>query len=71
MPKPGRKIVIDNQEFKVKRQIPLQRAIVVANRDGDEKTLMPEEWESAEQLRKEHPQRREQKNENPKNSDNS
>ncbi len=71
LPKPGRKIVIDNQEFKVKRQIPLQRAIVVASRDGDEKTLMPDEWEGAEQLRKEHPQRREQKNENSKNSDNS
>lgn len=71
MPKPGRKIAIDNQEFKVKRQIPLQRAIVVINRDGDEKTLMQEEWEGAEQVRKEHPQRREQKNDKIKNSDNS
>lgn len=71
MPKPGRKILLDKQEFKVKRQIPLQRAIVVADREGDEKTLMPEEWEGFEPVRKEHPQRKEAKNEKTKNSDNS
>lgn len=71
MPKPGRKISIDNQEFKVKRQIPLQRAIVVSTKDGDEKMLMPEEWEGFEPVRKEHAPKKEQKNENPKNSDNS
>lgn len=71
MPKPGRKIVIDKQEFKVKRQIPLQRSVVAANKEGDEKILTQDEWEGFEPVRKEHSPRKEQKNENPKNSDKS
>lgn len=48
MPKVGRRLKIGDDVFRVKRQIPLQQAIVVADGDGEEKLLSKQEWSAAE-----------------------
>ncbi len=48
MPKVGRRLKIGDDVFRVKRQIPLQQALVVADGDGEEKVLLKQEWSTAE-----------------------
>ncbi len=44
MPRPGKRIVINNEHFRVKRQNPLQETILVENESGEEITLPRDQW---------------------------
>ncbi|WP_457577040.1 PSP1 domain-containing protein [Desulfomarina sp.] len=44
MPRPGKRIVINNEHFRVKRQNPLQETILVENESGEEFTLSRDQW---------------------------
>jgi cell fate regulator YaaT (PSP1 superfamily) len=48
MPKVGRRLKIGAEQFRVKRQIPLQQAVVVTTGAGEEKVLSRAEWSAAE-----------------------
>jgi cell fate regulator YaaT (PSP1 superfamily) len=47
MPKVGRKIKLQNEIYRVRRQNPLQQSIVVAGSENEEKVLQKDEWRSA------------------------
>ena len=49
----GRRLKIGGDVFRVKRQIPLQEAIVVNTGDGEEKLLLKPDWTAAEILKAE------------------
>lgn len=51
MPKVGSRLLYNNEECKVKRQIPLQEKIVLGNSNGDEIVLCREQWLSLERQR--------------------
>ncbi|MFV0437062.1 MAG: stage 0 sporulation family protein [Desulfopila sp.] len=51
MPKPGRKIKVAGQVFKVKRQIPLQRTLVVLSEQNEERMLEYDQWRDYEVIR--------------------
>jgi cell fate regulator YaaT (PSP1 superfamily) len=51
MPKIGRRLKIDDQIYRVKRQIPLKGAIVADSEGGDDRLLGKDEWSNAEVLR--------------------
>lgn len=53
MPRVGRRLKIGDDVFRVKRQIPLQEAIVVNTGDGEEKLLLKPDWTAAEILKAE------------------
>ena len=53
MPRVGRRLKLEEGIFRVKRQIPLQQAIVVSGSDGEEKLLLEPEWTGAEVLKAE------------------
>jgi cell fate regulator YaaT (PSP1 superfamily) len=53
MPKVGKRIQVDNEEYLVKRQHPLQDVIVVDNSNGEEKLLSKQQWKSFQQVKKE------------------
>ena len=44
MPRPGKRIVINNEHFRVKRQNPLQETILVENESGEEIILSRDQW---------------------------
>lgn len=44
MPRPGKRIVINSEHFRVKRQNPLQETILVENESGEEITLSRDQW---------------------------
>ena len=44
MPRPGKRIVVNNEHFRVKRQNPLQETILVENESGEEITLPRDQW---------------------------
>lgn len=51
MPKPGRRIRVDGQVYKVRRQNPLQQSIITQNDKGEEKLMQMEEWKGYELIR--------------------
>lgn len=53
MPKAGKRIKIDNDEYLVKRQNPLQESIVAENSAGEEIVLAKEDWKMFQQVKKE------------------
>jgi cell fate regulator YaaT (PSP1 superfamily) len=53
MPRVGRRLKIGDDIFRVKRQIPLQEAIVVNTGEGEEKLLLKPDWTAAEILKAE------------------
>jgi cell fate regulator YaaT (PSP1 superfamily) len=53
MPRVGRRLKIGDDIFRVKRQIPLQEAIVVTTGDGEEQLLLKPDWAAAEVLKAE------------------
>lgn len=61
LPKIGRKLKLDNQTVRVKRQHPLQETILVANSDGEERLLHKDEWSGAELIKGERSPRKEKK----------
>ncbi len=48
MPKTGVHILLDGEEYRVKRQNPLQNLIIVGNKRGEEKILGEDVWKSCE-----------------------
>lgn len=61
MPKAGRRIKVDGEQFLVKRQIPLLEQIVVQNRSGEDLILKKEQWKSFQPVKKEHPDKKREK----------
>ncbi len=52
MPKAGKRIRIDNQQFFVKRQQVLQNVIIAENSNGEEVVLKKEEWRSFQPVKR-------------------
>ena len=48
MPKAGKQIQIDDFQYRVKRQNPLQESILVENDAGEEVTLKKDQWRRAQ-----------------------
>jgi len=55
MPKPGRRIKIDDQLYKVKNQNPLERSITVEVQKGEQLLLQEDQWRSFELVKTEKP----------------
>lgn len=53
MPKAGRRIKIDNQQYLVKRQQVLQEAIIAENSNGEEVVLSKDEWRNFQPVKRE------------------
>ncbi len=53
MPKTGKRIKIDDNEYLVKRQNPLQESIVAENSAGEEVVLAKRDWKMFQQVKKE------------------
>lgn len=53
MPKAGKKIRIGNEDYLVKRQIPLQDLIIAENSAGEEVTLSKRDWRAFQPVKKE------------------
>lgn len=53
MPKTGKRIKVGNEEYLVKRQIPLQEAIVAENSAGEEVVLAKQDWKAFLPVKKE------------------
>lgn len=53
MPKVGSWIKVENLEFRVKQQMPLQRRLVVVSREGEERTLEEKQWLSVDRVKSE------------------
>jgi cell fate regulator YaaT (PSP1 superfamily) len=61
MPKPGRRILIDGEQYLVRRQVVLQDAIIAENSSGEEKLLERSEWKSFKPVKKEQGERKREK----------
>ncbi|NOR25176.1 MAG: hypothetical protein GQ542_12445 [Desulforhopalus sp.] len=61
MPKSGKRIKVDGEPYLVKRQIPLQDAIVAENSAGEDVVLKKEQWKSFQPFKKEHPEKKREK----------
>lgn len=53
MPKVGSLIKVENLEYRVKQQMPLQRRLVVVSKEGEERTLEEKQWLSLDRLKSE------------------
>jgi cell fate regulator YaaT (PSP1 superfamily) len=51
MPKVGNWIKVDNLEYRVKQQMPLQRRLVVVSKEGEERTLEEKQWLPLDRLK--------------------
>lgn len=58
MPRVGRRLRLEDITYRVKRQIPLQQAIIVADGDGEEKVLLQPQWSAAEILKSDRGQKK-------------
>ena len=61
MPKVGKRIKVDGAQYLVKRQMPLQDAIVAEKSDGEDVILPKELWKQAQPLKKENPEEKEKR----------
>jgi hypothetical protein len=61
MPKVGKKIMIGDACYLVKRQNPLQESIVVSNEKGEDEHLRKDQWQACEPLKTERPIRKDRK----------
>jgi len=52
MPRPGKRIRIGDEVFRVKRQNPLQESILAANDNGEEKILTKDKWKTYKSMKK-------------------
>ena len=53
MPKGGSWIKVENAEYRVKQQMPLQRRLIVVSRNGEERALEEKQWQSLERVKSE------------------
>jgi len=51
MPKPGKTLKLDDKQYRVKRQNPLQRTVLVSDEAGEQHILSSEDWKRAEIIR--------------------
>ncbi len=61
MPRPGKRIKVDEQQFRVRRQNPLQESILVQDEEGNELVLEKEQWKSFQNIKKENSGKRKEK----------
>ncbi|MEE4166901.1 MAG: regulatory iron-sulfur-containing complex subunit RicT [Desulfocapsaceae bacterium] len=61
LPKIGRKLKLDNETVRVKRQNPLQQTLLVINGEGDERLLHRDQWSAAELIKAERSPKKEKK----------
>lgn len=61
MPKAGKRIRVEGEQYLVKRQLVLQEAIVAQNAEGEEIVLEKEKWKSFRPIKKEHSERKKEK----------
>lgn len=61
MPKPGKRISINDEQYKVKRQHPLQQTIVVMNAQGEDMVLAKDEWQNFKPVAVDHKPKKEKK----------
>jgi hypothetical protein len=61
MPKAGKRIKVEGDQYLVKRQIPLQDAIIAENSAGEDVMLKKEQWELAQPFLKENPEKKKEK----------
>lgn len=55
MPRPGKRIRIGDEKYRVKRQNPLQESVVVENDGGEEMILQRDEWRLYQNIKKKSP----------------
>ncbi|MGB3209839.1 MAG: regulatory iron-sulfur-containing complex subunit RicT [Desulforhopalus sp.] len=53
MPKAGKRIKVDGEQYLVKRQMPLQDAVVAENSAGEDIMLKKEQWRSSQPVKRE------------------
>ncbi len=58
MPKAGKKIKVDDEQYLVKRQMPLQDAVVAENSAGEDVMLKKEQWATSQPLKKENSEKK-------------
>jgi cell fate regulator YaaT (PSP1 superfamily) len=61
MPKAGKRIKVEGEQYLVKRQMPLQDAIIAENSAGEDVMLKKEQWELSQPFLKESPEKKEKK----------
>jgi len=61
MPKVGKRIKLDGEQFLVKRQMPLQDAVVAENSAGEDVLLKRDQWKSSQPAGKENVEKRKDK----------
>jgi cell fate regulator YaaT (PSP1 superfamily) len=61
MPKAGKRIKVEGEQYLVKRQMPLQDAIIAENSAGEDVMLKKEQWELSQSFLKESPEKKEKK----------
>ena len=57
MPKAGKRITVDGEQYLVKRQMPLQDAVIAENSEGEDVVLKKEQWTSSQPMKKENPEK--------------
>lgn len=62
MPRPGKRIRVDGQSYRVKRQNPLQRTLQVVNDIGEAGVLTEDQWRNAEIVKPEKKKEKKDKN---------
>ncbi|RUM46734.1 MAG: hypothetical protein DSY80_01640 [Desulfocapsa sp.] len=63
MPRPGKILLLDGKRYRVKRQNPLQRTVLVVDEEGDQQLLESTDWKRAETVRPERKKKTEKKQE--------
>ena len=61
MPKAGKRIKVDGEQYLVKRQMPLQETVVAENSAGEDVMLKKEQWKSAQPIKKDNPEKKEKR----------
>jgi len=65
MPRPGKRIRIGEEVYRVKRQNPLQQSILAANDNGEEKVLTKDQWKTFKSMKKKTSSKKRGENQSP------
>ncbi len=63
MPRPGKTLQLDGKRYRVRKQNPLQRTVLVVDEEGEQHLLPAEDWKRAEIIRPEKKKKTEKKQE--------
>jgi hypothetical protein len=61
MPKAGKRIKVEGNQYLVKRQMPLQDAVIAENSAGEDVMLKKEQWELSQPFLKDNPEKKKEK----------